>query len=283
MRVAFMGTGIMGAPMARNIAAAGIDVVAWDRTRAKAEAVEGVTVPDSPGEGTDGADFLITMLTDGAAVESVAQDALREGVTWLQMSTVGIEATERLMKLAEERGVPFVDAPVLGTREPAENGALVVMASGDPDAIARARPIFDAVAARVIELGEAGEGQRLKLVSNAWVVAITEATAETFAFAEALGVDPRKFLEAIEGGPLDVAYARTKGELMLRREFPPSFPLRLALKDVRLVREAASQAGIDIPLAGVIARQFERAAEDGHGDEDLAAAYLAAARDADVT
>jgi 3-hydroxyisobutyrate dehydrogenase len=283
MRVAFIGTGIMGAPMARNVAAAGFEVVVWNRTRGKAEAVEGATVADSPAEATDGADFMITMLADGAAVESVAPDALREGLTWLQMSTIGLDATDRLMKLAEERGVQYVDAPVLGTKEPAEKGALTVLASGDPDALARARPIFDAVAAKVLELGGAGEGQRLKLVANTWVVAISESTAETFAFAEALGVDPRKFLETIEGGPLDVGYARAKGELILKREFPPSFPLRLALKDVRLVREAAREAGIDVPLAEVIARQFERALEAGHGDEDLAATYFAVARDADVT
>jgi 3-hydroxyisobutyrate dehydrogenase len=283
MRVAFIGTGIMGAPMARNVAAAGFEVVVWNRTRGKAEAVEGATVADSPAEATDGADFMITMLADGAAVESVAPDALREGLTWLQMSTIGLDATDRLMKLAEERGVQYVDAPVLGTKEPAEKGALTVLASGDPDALARARPIFDAVAAKVLELGGAGEGQRLKLVANTWVVAISESTAETFAFAEALGVDPRKFLETIEGGPLDVGYARAKGELILKREFPPSFPLRLALKDVRLVREAARDAGIDVPLAEVIARQFERAVEAGHGDEDLAATYFAVARDADVT
>ena len=273
----------MGAPMARNIAAAGIDVASWDRTPAKAEAVEGVSVADSPAAAAEGTDFLITMLTDGAAVESVAPDAVRDGMTWLQMSTVGVEATDRLMKLAEERGATYVDAPVLGTREPAETGALVVLASGPADAVESARPIFDALSTKVLYVGEAGQGSRLKLVSNTWVMAVVEALAETFALAEALGVDPRSFLDAIAGGPLDMAYAKVKGELMLKREFPPSYPLRLALKDVRLVREAAMQQGIDVPIAGTIERQFERAAGDGHGDEDLAAAYLAAARDADVT
>jgi 3-hydroxyisobutyrate dehydrogenase len=283
MKVAMLGAGIMGAPMARNIASAGIEVVVWNRTRARAEAIDGVEVAGSPAAAAAGADFVITMLTDGSAVEAVAPDALREGITWLQMSTVGLDATERLAKLAADRGATYVDAPVLGTKEPAEKGALVVLAAGDADAIARARPIFDAVGSKVIQLGEVGEGQRLKLVANTWVVAITEATAETFAFAEALGVDPRKFLETIEGGPLDVGYARVKGELILKREFPPSFPLRLALKDARLVRDAARQAGVDVPLADVIVRQFERAVEDGHGDEDLAATYFATARDAGVT
>jgi 3-hydroxyisobutyrate dehydrogenase len=282
MRIAFIGTGIMGAPMARNLAAAGFEVHAWNRTREKAERIEGVTVADSPADAAEGADFVITMLTDGNAVEAVAPDAVREGVTWLQMSTVGLAATERLAKLAHDRGVPFVDAPVLGTKEPAEKGALTVLASGPPDALERARPVFDPLAAKVLELGEAGQGQRLKLVSNNWVVSITEAVAETFALAEALGVDPRKFLEAIEGGPLDLANARAKGELILKREFPPSFPLRHAHKDVELILEAARDAGIEVALAETIDRQFERAIEAGHADEDMAATYYATARDAGV-
>jgi 3-hydroxyisobutyrate dehydrogenase len=274
----------MGAPMAGNIAAAGIDVAVWNRTREKAEAVEGVDVAGSPAEAADGADFVITMLTDAEPVEAVAAEAVRPGVTWLQMSTVGLEATERLVALAAERGVPYVDAPVLGTKEPAEKGALTVLASGDADAIERARPVFDAIAGKVIELGEeAGQGQRLKLVANTWVVSLMESIAETFAFAEALEVDPRKFLDAIDGGPLDSAYAKAKGQMILEREFPPSAPLSIMHKDTGLILEAARDAGIEVPLAELIDRQFERAIEAGHGDEDMAATYYATARDAGVT
>jgi 3-hydroxyisobutyrate dehydrogenase len=283
MKIAFLGTGIMGAPMARNLAAAGFDVHAWNRTREKAEGIEGVSVAASPAEAAEGAGFLITMVTDGDAVESVVPDAVREGVIWLQMSTVGLEATERLMKLAADRGVPYVDAPVLGTKEPAEKGALTVLASGPADALERARPVFDAVAARTLELGDAGQGTRLKLVANNWVVGLMETIAETFAFAEALDVDPRKFLEAIAGGPLDSGYAKVKGELIMKREFPPSAPLSIMHKDTELILEAAARAGIEIPLAELIDRQFEKAIEAGHGDEDMAATYYATARDAGVT
>jgi 3-hydroxyisobutyrate dehydrogenase len=283
MRIAFIGTGIMGAPMARNLAAAGFEVHAWNRTREKAEGIDGVSVADSPAAAAAGADVLITMLTDGDAVESVASDAVRDGITWLQMSTVGLDATEGLMKLAGERSVPYVDAPVLGTKQPAEQGNLTVLASGPGDAIERARPVFDAVAARTLELGEAGQGQRLKLVANNWVVALMESVAETFALAEALDVDPRRFLEAIDGGPLDSGYAKAKGELIMKREFPPSAPLSIMLKDTELIRDAARAAGIEIPLAELIARQFGRAVAAGHGDEDMAATYYATARDAGVT
>jgi 3-hydroxyisobutyrate dehydrogenase len=283
VRIALLGTGIMGAPMARHLAAAGFEVRAWNRTREKAEGIDGVQVADSPAAAVAGAHFLITMLTDGDAVESVVPDDLHEGLTWLQMSTVGIDATERLMQLAAGRGVPYVDAPVLGTREPAEKGALTVLASGPDDAIERARPVFDAFAARVLELGEAGGGTRLKLVANTWVVAVMEAVAETFAFSEALGVDPRRFLDAIEGGPLDLGYAKAKGQMILKREFPPSAPLSVMHKDTELILEAARKSGIELPLAELIASQFERAIAAGHGDEDMAATWYATAGDAGVT
>src|SRR5262249_2514310 len=154
--VAFLGAGIMGAPMAANAAKAGLDVRLWNRTRAKAEAVDGVTVVDSPELAVDGADLVVTMLTDGPAVEAVrprSPPAVRDDAGWLQMSTVGVAANDRLAELAEERRVAFVDAPVLGTKQPAEQGNLVVLAGGDTEAIEKARPLFDAVGSKVVELG----------------------------------------------------------------------------------------------------------------------------------
>src|SRR4051794_2174602 len=132
MRVAVLGTGTMGGPMARNIAAAGIDVRVWNRTREHAEET-GLEVAGTPAEAVDGADVMVTMLADGDIVADVAEQALEslgDDAIWLQMSTVGIAATERLATLAEERGVAFVDAPVSGTKQPAEQGELVVLASG---------------------------------------------------------------------------------------------------------------------------------------------------------
>jgi 3-hydroxyisobutyrate dehydrogenase len=283
MRVAIIGTGIMGAPMARNIAAAGHEVRAWNRTREKAEGIDGVGVADSPGDAVEGADAVVTMLADGDAVEAVAPDAIRDGVDWLQMSTVGIEATERLAKLAADRGAPFVDAPVLGTKQPAENGELVVLASGPSDARERAKPVFDAVGSKVVDLGDAGEGTRLKLVLNAWLVALVEGLGETIAFAEAIGIDPRQFLEVIDGAAVGSPYAQLKGKAMVEREFAPSFPLSLARKDARLVLDAAERHDIDLALVEVVERQLTRAVDAGHGDKDMAAAILATARDAGVT
>jgi 3-hydroxyisobutyrate dehydrogenase len=279
--VAILGTGIMGAPMARNLAQAGMSVRTWNRTREKAEplAEHGVEVADSPAEAVRGADVVVTTLTDAAAVESVmtdggALDAMGNDATWSQTSTVGLVDTDRLSQLAAQRGVAYVDAPVLGTRQPAEEGALVVLAAGSPEALERCRPVFDAIGSKTIELGELGEATRLKLVINTWVIGMVENLAETIALARGLDLDPRWFLEAIEGGALDAGYAHLKAGLMIEETFePPAFPLRLAAKDARLVLDAAEAAGLDLPLVRAVHTQFERAADTGHDDEDMAAVY----------
>jgi 3-hydroxyisobutyrate dehydrogenase len=273
--VAVLGTGTMGAPMARNLAAAGLDVRVWNRTIEKARAVEGADAFGSPAEAAGGADFVITILSDGAAVEEAVAGLDFGDAIWLQMSTVGIDATERLMEIASAGDVPFVDAPVVGTKQPAEQGKLTVLASGPRDPRERAKPIFEAVAARTIELGDAGEGTRLKLVVNSWLVSMIEALAETMAFSEAIGVDPDRFLDTIDGGPLGPAYAQLKGKMMIARKFDPSFALALARKDAGLVLEAAERCGFDAALVEVVARKMDAAIAAGHGDEDMAATIFA--------
>jgi 3-hydroxyisobutyrate dehydrogenase len=268
--VAVLGTGTMGAAMARNIAAAGMDVRVWNRSRERAEET-GLDVADSPTEAVEGADVMLTMLSDGDAVEEVAREALGDAV-WLQMSTVGIAANERLAALAEERGVAFVDAPVSGTKKPAEDGELVVVASGPKEARQQVKPIFEAVGSKTVELGEAGEGQRFKLVLNAWLAGMLDALAETIAFAEAIDIDPGQFLAAIDGAPVGAPYAQLKGKMMIEREFPASFKLSLMRKDAGLVLEAAERHGFEADLTDTVARVFDRAIDAGHGDEDMAAA-----------
>jgi len=279
MRVAVLGTGIMGAPMARNIAAAGHEVRAWNRTRERAEplAQRGVTVAGTPAEAVDGADVVVTMLSDGAAVEAVVADLpFPDGSVWAQMSTVGVEAIERLSARAAEAGVPIVDAPVLGTRAPAEQGQLTVIAAGPPDARERCAPVYDAVGARTVVLGdEPGAATRMKLVLNAWLLALVEGLAESVALAERLGVEPARFLEIIDGGPLGPPYAKMKGTMMIERSYEPSFSLGLAAKDARLALEAAEAQGLELPALRAIRAQLEKAVEQGHGDEDMAAAVEA--------
>jgi 3-hydroxyisobutyrate dehydrogenase len=283
--VAVLGTGIMGAAMARNLLSAGMEVRVWNRTREKAEplAEDGAKVAGTPTEAAEAADFLITMLSDAAAVEAAVGGnvlpALAEGGVWLQMSTVGTEGSDRLQKLAAERGVAYVDAPVLGTKQPAEQGALIVLASGPEEVREKCQPVFDAVGNKILWLGPAGAGSRLKLVVNNWIVGLVGVLAETTALAEAIGVDPARFLEVIEGGPLGLPYAQIKGKMMIEEEFPTSFSLRLARKDAALVLDAAGKEGLRLAVARAVAARFDEAPDAGHGEEDLAAVYHAARRE----
>lgn len=287
--VAVLGTGLMGAPMAANLAKAGLDVRAWNRSADKALplADQGVTVTDTAAEAAYGADIVLTMLSDGAAVRAVMDDGVLDAMTsdedeslWLQMSTVGIAATDELAALADSAGVPFVDAPVLGTRQPAEQGKLLVLASGPDDVHERCAPVFDAVGARTLWLGDAGAASRLKLVANSWVLAVTNGVAESIVLAQTLGVDPAQFLDAISGGALDLPYAHVKGGAMIKGEYPASFTATLAAKDARLVLEAAGDADQAVDLGGITAalRHLEAAEEAGHGESDMAALYTGVRR-----
>jgi 3-hydroxyisobutyrate dehydrogenase len=281
--IAVLGTGIMGAAMARNLLAAGFKVRAWNRSREKAEplADDGATVADSPADAAEGAGFVLTMLADADAVaeaaggEDGALSVLPEDGVWLQMSTVGLEGQEKLAGIADEHGVYYVDAPVLGTKQPAEQGQLVVLASGPEEVRERCEPVFDAVSSKTLWLGPAGAGSRLKLVTNNWIVGLLGALAETISFAEALDVDPNRFLEVIEGGPLGLPYAQIKGQMMIEEEFPTSFSANLARKDANLVLQAAEANGLRLPLTEAAAEHFDEAIDAGHGEEDMAAIYQA--------
>ncbi|MGW1323036.1 NAD(P)-dependent oxidoreductase [Streptomyces antibioticus] len=286
--VSVLGTGIMGAAMARNLARAGHTVRAWNRTRAKAEplAVDGVAVVATPADAVRDADVVLTMLYDGPAALEVmreAAQALRPGAVWAQSTTAGVEAIADLADFAAEHGLVFFDAPVLGTRQPAEDGLLTVLAAGPPahrDAVA---PVFDAVGARTVWTGEDGrEGSatRLKLVANSWVLAATAAAGEVLALSQALGVDPEAFFGLIAGGPLDMGYLRAKTGLVLdERLSPAQFAVTTAAKDARLIVEAGRDHGVRLDVASATADRMERAAAQGHGDEDMAAAYFASFTD----
>jgi 3-hydroxyisobutyrate dehydrogenase len=277
--LAFLGTGTMGLPMARNLLSAGFALRVYNRTAERAQplAEAGATVAESPAAAADGVDTVITMLSDGEAVLDVAGqalDALESGGTWIQMSTIGIEATERCAALAREAGVGFVDAPVLGTKAPAEQGQLVVLASGPEDLQALCEPIFEAVGARTVWLGEAGSGARVKVVVNGWIVGVVAVLAETIHVAEALDVDPQLFFAAIEGGPLDLPYARTKGSAMMSQSFDEvSFRLALSRKDAELLLTAVADVGLETPVMDAVVARLRAAEQAGHGDEDMAATY----------
>jgi 3-hydroxyisobutyrate dehydrogenase len=280
--VAVLGTGIMGAGMTRSLLRAGLEVRAWNRTIARAEplAESGAHVEADAADAVRGADVVLTMLADGAAVHAAmeaAEPGLSAGQIWLQNSTVGIEATTDLAAFAERHGLRFVDAPVSGTRQPAENGQLLVLAAGPEDVRKPLSPVLDAISARTIWLGDDGAqatASRLKLVINSWILATTQATAEAISLSEALGLDPTLFARTLAGGIADSTFLQMKSAAITTGDYSPNFTATMAAKDAALIVQAGREGGVDLPMAATIAERMARTVEAGHGDKDLAATYL---------
>lgn len=286
--VALLGTGTMGLPMARCLADAGLSVVVWNRTRSRAEplADQGISVAQTAAAAAARAGVLVTMLADADAVEAAVTGSdgalakLDGAAVWIQMSTVGVAGCDRLAAIAREHDIAYVDAPVLGSREPAETGDLVVLASGPEDVRQSCTPVFDAVGSRTLWLGPAGAGSRLKIVLNAWLMAMTATLGETVALAEALQVDFSDFLDATDRASIGALYTEQLGIMMTERSFEPArFPLALARKDAALALEAAGDGAGRLQVFAATERQYSRAAELGHGDSDWAAVLHAALHD----
>ena len=277
--VAVLGTGVMGAGMARSLRRDGFRVVAWNRSVDKAGplADDGIRVEADVTAAVTEADVVITMLFDTASVLEVMGEAvgsLRADVLWVQTATVGTDGIREVAGFARQHGVDLLDAPVLGTRKPAEDGKLVVLVSGPRALRDRAAGVLDALGARTLVAGdEVGAASALKLVVNSWVATLTAGVAEALALAEGLGLDPQLFLDGIEGGPTDTAYAHVKGAMMIDDDFPVSFAVGGVVKDVGLVVAAAEEAGVDAVVPRAVLDAFRRADEGGLGDQDMAAVH----------
>ncbi len=286
--VAVLGTGNIGSLVARQLLDAETDLRVWDRTREKAEPLgdAGATVSDSPADAVDGAGFVVTLVSEAQAVEEVmtgengALEAMGEDAVWLQMSTVGLEI-DRLAELARERGVTLVDAPMLNMKASGDEGQMLVLAAGPEDVRDRCRPILDAIGSGTKWVGEVGAASRLKLVLTSWLLGLAEALAETTALAEVLEVEPERFLEIIDGSPIGVPYAQTKGEQMMKREFLGGFPVRLAFNEGRLIVDAGERHDLDLALARVVAGQLAVLYGRGYGEEDVAAVFRAVTGETD--
>ena len=286
-RVALLGTGIMGAGMAQRLLEQGFLVDVWNRTPVAAAPLveQGATAHLEAGEAVQRAQVVVTMLATADAVSDVMlrQDALGgiapDGI-WAQMGTIGIEATEQVAAEAASRrpDLAFVDAPVLGTREPARTGQLTILASG-PD---RARPaleaVFEALGQRVLWLGPAGLGTRIKLVLNTWLAFEVEAAAEASAAADRLGVPHQALLDAVRGGPLASGTALARLAKIEKSDHSPQFPLEWGLKDLDLV--AAATGRETVPVAGAIADRWRSLVGQGLGRLDVSAARLGLTSDA---
>ena len=282
--VAVIGAGIMGSAMARNLAAAGLTTRVWDRTASSTGSLAdpGAVVAASARDAVRDAGVVITMLPTADAVQSVIFDggvaeAFADGCVWTQMGTIGVEATLRIRgRLAAQRpGVMFVDAPVSGSKGPAEQGQLLILASGPAAAADAARPVFDVIGRKTVWLGEAGRGSQMKLVVNAYLSILIEGVAETMELADRLGIGHQQLAEVIEGGPLDAPLADAKLHKMDRGDYAAEFPLEWALKDVDLVIDAAG--GQAPPLLAALSGQWHAAVAAGYGRQDISAARLALA------
>ncbi|GAA1566370.1 NAD(P)-dependent oxidoreductase [Dactylosporangium maewongense] len=281
-RVAVLGIGIMGQPIAANLAQAGFAVSAWNRTPGKAEplADHGVLVAASAAEAVADADVVLTILTDADAVLSAmgaALPSMPEGAVWIQASTVG-ERVDDLVAFADSHALRFVDAPVQGTRKPAEDGTLLVICAADPLLRPVVQPVFDAIGSRtlwVAETSSQGTASRLKIATHTYVAGLTHAVGEALAMATALGVAPQLVVDAMAGGPLDCGFMRGKASVIIDNDYAASFTVDNSIKDAHIVLRAAERHGVVVDCTRAGLSRYERLSAAGYGDSDMAATYLA--------
>lgn len=266
--------------MARSLLRAGLPVTVWNRDGAKAQplAQDGARVAADLPEALADADVVVTMLFDTDALVATLTPVLEAGgwpagAVWVQTTTTGLAGTAALADLAAQHDVPFLDTPVLGSKGPAADGSLTVLCSGPSALRERVTPVLDALGAATVWVGEQpGQASGLKLVCNAWVTTLTDATAQSIALAQGLGLDARLFLQAISTGGTNNGYVQNKGALMIDGDLSsPQFSMSGARKDVALIRDAMVETGVDTRLADTVLAHFTAASEAGYADHDTAA------------
>jgi 3-hydroxyisobutyrate dehydrogenase len=275
-KLAVLGLGTMGRAMASSALRAGIPTVVWDRNSEVVRRLveHGAEAAATAATAVQSVDVAITMVTDAKAVASVATDlgmleALPSGAVWAQMSTIGVDATEAIAAMVEQQrpDVSFLDAPVSGSKVPAEQGKLTIFASGPEGVRSKVEPIFAAIGQRTIWLGPVGAGSRMKLVNNTLLAFGAEGVANSLALAHRMGLDTSLVLDAFEGGPLLSPWEAAKFRRIEAGDYSPEFPLRLALKDVRLALEQGGPEHFSV-LAS-LAREWQKVVEQGGGDDDV--------------
>jgi 3-hydroxyisobutyrate dehydrogenase len=263
--------------MARTLLRSGFSVTVWNRSPERTQPLvdAGARMATSPADAVRDADVILTMLFDADAVLAVAAEflpAVREGVIWMQSSTIGSQGMQAVAVASSNR-VTVVDAPVLGTRDPAEHGALTVLASGDGAAVATLQPIFDAIGSRTINVGDrVGAASNLKLVCNAWVGSLTAGVAQSIALARTFGLEPTLFLDAIHDSASDSPYAHIKGATILNENRASQFALDGLLKDLRLAQATAGPTSTT-PYLDALEHVYATASDQGHGHDDVAWVY----------
>jgi 3-hydroxyisobutyrate dehydrogenase-like beta-hydroxyacid dehydrogenase len=275
MRVAFLGLGIMGRPMAANLVKAGHNVTVWSRTSGKS--VEGAQSANSPAEAAQGAEVVWMCVSDTNAVESVlfgpqgVQGSLTDGMTVVDSSTISPSATRKFAERLGTRGVRYTDAPMTGSKVAAESGNLIFIVGGDEPVVQSLEPLFAAMGKSFFRVGETGKGQSAKLVMNLQIALIYEGFAEGLTLATKLGVDVEKLMPVIQASMIRSGVVDYKAPFVLKRDFTPNFPLRLMHKDIRLTLEAAKEVRVKLPALETVEEIYEMATEDGHENLDYAA------------
>ena len=276
-KVGFIGLGIMGSLQAMNLAKAGVELTVFNRTREKAEAwasEHGGTVVDSPKAVAEASDVVITMVVDGAQVEDMIDQALegaKPGTLFIDMSTIAPDTARALAARCSGAGHAFVDAPVTGSSPKARTGTLTIMVGGAPDDIERARPLFEIMGEKIVLCGEAGQGQAVKVISQA-ITAVNCATlAQGLVLARQVGVNVDALLQTMDGGSSDSTMRALKGRPMLDHDFTPLFKLAHMLKDVQLCLAEARTAGGSFPFAGLAAELYGAGMGRDLGEQDFAA------------
>lgn len=275
MRVAFLGLGIMGRPMAANLVKAGHEVAAWNRSPGKS--LEGARTAETPADAARDAEVVWICVSDTKAVESVlfgasgVEATVSHGAIIVDSSTIAPSAELSFAQKFAAKGVHYVDAPVTGSKVAAENGSLIFMAGGEEDVLAKLDPLFKSLGKQVFHMGEAGKGQAVKLAMNLQIALIYEGFAEALTLATKLGVSIDKMLPLIQASMVKSGVVEYKAPFVMRRDFTPNFPLRLMLKDIHLALDAAKEVRVKLPGLETVEEVYEMAAEDGNQDLDYAA------------
>jgi 3-hydroxyisobutyrate dehydrogenase len=280
--IAVLGTGTMGSAFARRLLGAGMRVSVWDPSPASAARLAdvGATAAATPEDAVRDADVVLTMVPTIASLEETMPRALasmRPGSIWLQMSTIGVEGTERAFALAKERrpDVVFIDAPVSGSKVPAEQGKLLILASGPSAALDALAPVFSALGQKTMRWELVGNGSRMKVVLNTWLAVLGEGIAETAVLAQSLDVSLDDVSACIGSTALNAPWALAKLEKIEHKTFDPDFALALASKDLHLALDAANRVHQRLPMVQAIGAQWDSALQAGLGDRDVIGAYLA--------
>lgn len=274
MKVAFLGLGIMGRPMAANLAKAGNEVTVWNRTPKN---VEGAKTAASPAEAANGVDVIWMCVADTAAVERLLFNAdgvegkLRKGMIVVDSSTISPVETLKFAERVRAKGADYVDAPITGSKVGAESAQLIFMVGASDETLKRLDPLFKVMGKKVVHMGDVGKGQASKISLNLQIAMIYQGFIEGFELASKLGVNPEKFVDLVQNTMVRSGVVDYKAPFVLKRDYSPNFPLRLMRKDLHLVEDASKATGLRLPGLEAVLAVYEEAHKAGYDDQDYAA------------